>query len=64
MKNYLTPLAILVGSIIITVGIYLAITSNDRARFNYCMEQNSKKYPKASKKEVKELCVSINFLRD
>ena len=42
MKNYLTPLAILVGSVIISVSLYLAITSEQRAQFNWCVEFTQK----------------------
>ena len=56
MKNYLTPLAILVGSVIISVSLYLAITSEQRAQFNWCVESYSKNHPEAPLKETKDLC--------
>ena len=62
MKNYLTPIAILIGSIIISVSVYLAITSKERAQFNYCVETNSKKYPEAPLKETKKLCRALQHL--
>ena len=62
MKNYLTPIAILIGSIIISVSVYLAITSKERARFNYCVETNSKKYSEAPLEETKKLCRALQHL--
>jgi len=59
MKTYLTPLAILVGSVIISVSLYLAITSEQRAQFNWCVESYSKTLPEAPLKETKELCRTL-----
>ena len=56
MKNYLTPLAILVGSIIISISVYLALTSERRAKFNHCVESNLKQFPNAPLEETKKLC--------
>ena len=64
MKNYLTPLAILVGSIIISISVYLAITSNERSRFNHCLEMYSEKFPKAPLEKTKELCKNIQYLEN
>ena len=61
MKTYLTPLAILVGSIIISISVYLAMTSEERARFNYCVESYSKKYKTAPLEENKKLCRAIRY---
>tara|TARA_R110002012_G_scaffold58815_1_gene152938 strand:+ start:540 stop:734 length:195 start_codon:yes stop_codon:yes gene_type:complete len=62
MKNYLTPLAILIGSIIISISVYLAITSEQRAKFNYCVESYSKNFPKAPLEETKNLCKELRNL--
>tara|TARA_B100000575_G_C22538536_1_gene345951 strand:- start:152 stop:346 length:195 start_codon:yes stop_codon:yes gene_type:complete len=64
MKNYLTPLAILLGSIIISISVYLAITSEERATFNYCVETNSKKYKTAPLEETKKLCRALQYLQN
>lgn len=64
MKTYLTPLAILVGSIIISVSVYFAITSEERARFNHCFENLSKKYPDASLEDTKKLCKNLQYLEN
>ncbi len=57
MKTYLTPLAIIIGSIIISVGLYLAITSEERAKFKFCVETYSS--PEDSLEETKQLCKEL-----
>ena len=64
MKTYLTPLAILVGSIIVSVGVYLAITSNERSQFNHCVEILSKKYSEAPLEQTKKLCKNLQYLEN
>ena len=64
MKTYLIPLAILVGYIIISIGVYLAITSNERSRFNHCLEILSKKYPDAPLEQTKKLCKNLQYLEN
>jgi hypothetical protein len=64
MKNYLTPLAILVGSIIISISVYLAITSNERSRFNHCVEMYSKKYSEAPLEQTKKICKNLQYLEN
>ena len=59
MKNYLTPLAIIVGSIIISISVYLALTSERRAQFNHCVESYSKQFPNAPLEENKKLCKAL-----
>ena len=59
MKTYLTPLAIIIGSIIISVGLYLAITSEERAKFKFCVESYSKSFPDAPLEENKKLCKKL-----
>ena len=59
MKDYLTPLAIIVGSIIISISVYLALTSERRAKFNHCVESYSKNFPKAPLEENKKLCKAL-----
>mgnify|MGYP005642302331 CR=1 FL=1 len=60
MKTYLIPLAILVGSIIISVSVYFAITSKERIRFNHCVETYSKN-SSAPLKETKNFCKTILY---
>ena len=64
MKTYLTPLAILVGSIIISISFYLAITSKERVKFNYCVEMYSKNYPKAPLEKSKDICKELRDLNE
>tara|TARA_Y100000389_G_C17034803_1_gene305209 strand:+ start:299 stop:493 length:195 start_codon:yes stop_codon:yes gene_type:complete len=64
MKTYLIPLAILVGSIIVSVGVYLAITSNERSRFNHCLEMYSEKFPEAPLEQTKKLCKNLQYLEN
>ena len=59
MKSYLTPLSILVGSVIISVSLYLAITSEQRAQFNWCVESYTRTMPEAPLKETKDLCRAL-----
>lgn len=54
MKTYLTPLAIIIGSIIISVSLYLAITSEERTKFKFCVENYSN--PDFTLEETKQLC--------
>lgn len=42
MKDYLIPIAIVVGAIIISATTYMAVTSHDRQRFKICMEYKKK----------------------
>tara|TARA_B100000927_G_C16201967_1_gene363920 strand:+ start:112 stop:315 length:204 start_codon:yes stop_codon:yes gene_type:complete len=64
MKTYLTPLAIIIGSIIISISLYLAITSKERAQFNWCVDTHAKADPKDKKvrSEAKELCKTLQHL--
>ena len=64
MKTYLTPLAIIIGSIIISVSLYLAITSEQRAKFKACVDSYSQSYPKAPLEETKQLCKKLQGLQD
>jgi|9_EtaG_2_1085328.scaffolds.fasta_scaffold24064_1 hypothetical protein len=59
MKDYLTPLAIIVGSIIISISVYLALTSERREKFNHCVESYSKRFPNAPLEENKKLCKAL-----
>jgi hypothetical protein len=38
-KDYLIPIAIIVGAIIISLTTYLAVTSHDRKAYEFCMER-------------------------
>jgi hypothetical protein len=55
-KDYLTPLAIVVGAIIISVGIYLGLTSKDRKAFNECVKYYTEFDPGMSELQIKVLC--------
>jgi hypothetical protein len=37
-KDYLIPIAIIIGAIIISLTTYLAVTSHDRKAYESCME--------------------------
>ena len=63
MKNLTIPLAIIVGSIIISISIYFSITNEKRMQFKICMNSylsgaQTKKDINYNefKKDVKELC--------
>jgi len=38
MKEYLIPISIIVGAIIMSITIFLATTSHDRKAYDFCME--------------------------
>ena len=63
-KDYLIPLAILIGSIIIAAAVYLGTTSKERTKFNFCIKQNSASMPDAPKKDIKVLCENIRYLEN
>ena len=62
MKTYLTPLAVIIGSIIISVSLYLAITSEQRTKFKTCVDHYSETYPDAPLEENKKLCKKLQGL--
>lgn len=58
-KEYLTPLAIVVGAIIIAVGIYLGLTADDKKqsqRYKECVEYYTENDPAMSKQQIKIRC--------
>ena len=38
MKDYLIPIAIVVGAIIISATTYVAVTDHDRKAYQHCLE--------------------------
>ena len=38
MKDYLIPIAIIIGAIIISATVYMAITAQDRNKMKACLE--------------------------
>ena len=55
-KDYLIPLAIVIGAIIISVGIYLGLTSKDKKAFQQCVEYYTEFDPSMSELQIKVLC--------
>lgn len=60
-KDYLIPSAILVGSIIIAIAIYLGTTAKERKQFKFCMESNAEAYKNVPKKDVEMLCKNLQY---
>ena len=42
MKDYLIPIAIIIGAIIISATTYMAITSHDRKAYEHCVQMVEK----------------------
>ena len=56
MKEYLIPLSIIIGAIIVSISIYIAVTEHDRKAYEICMENIS-----AHQDKKKDKCLNYTY---
>lgn len=63
IKNYTTPLAIIIGAIVIGLSIYYGLTLEFRSDLKQCIKNYSASYPDQTRKQVKNLCMDLRMLK-